>query len=331
MKAIQINKHGEPELLKLVDIAEPEVKEPTDVKIKLKAAGVNPIDTKLRSGFNPALTFPAVLGCDGAGIVEECGADVSRFKEGDEVYFFHGGLSDIQGNYAEYKVLNEHFLALKPRSLDFSQAAAAPLVLITAWEALFDRAHLEKDQTVLINAGAGGVGHVAIQLAKSVGATVCTTISSVEKANFVKELGADHIINYKEQEPVKVIMEQTDNKGVDIVMDNVGGNEIEASFPAIKHYGEMVSLLLPDKTVDWSVARIRNISFSLEVMLSPLLFDLKEAQCHQAWILEQCATLIDDGKLSIKISGALPLEQAAEAHKAIETGHSSGKIVLTID
>ncbi|MEM6999091.1 MAG: alcohol dehydrogenase catalytic domain-containing protein [Pseudomonadota bacterium] len=194
MKAVQLSEHGDTDLLKIVDVDEPEIKKPTDVKVKLKAAGVNPLDTKLRAGAYPILTFPAILGSDGAGIIEACGSDVSRFKEGDEVYFFSGGISSVQGNYAEYKVLNERFVTHKPKSIDFNHAAAAPLVLLTAWEALFDRAKLEKDETIFINAGAGGVGHIAIQLAKAIGAKVCTTISDNEKAKFVKVLGADFII-----------------------------------------------------------------------------------------------------------------------------------------
>ncbi len=330
MKAIQIPKHGEPELFEIVEVDEPVIENPTEIKVRLKAASINPIDTKVRSGLVPINVFPAILGCDGAGTVEACGSDVTRFKQGDEVYFFHGGVGDIPGNYSEYKVLDERFVALKPKSVDFIQAASAPLVLLTAWEALFDRCHLEKDQTVFINAGAGGVGHVAIQLAKHAGAKVCTTISNNEKALFVKELGADFIINYKKQDIVEAIMQWTDNKGVDVAMDNVGGATIQETFPAIRHYGEIVSLLQPDNTVDWSVARFRNIRFSMEVMLSPLLFDLKEAQIHQTEILEQCAKLIDDGKLSIHVSQVMPLEEAAKAHRQIEDGHTTGKIVLDI-
>jgi NADPH:quinone reductase len=330
MKAVQLTEHGEPELLKVVEVDEPKLKKPTDIKVKLKAAGINPVDTKLRVGAYPIITFPAILGCDGAGIVEECGASVTRFKQGDEVYFFSGGIASVQGNYAEYKVLNERFVAHKPKSIDFNQAAAAPLVLLTAWEALFDRARLEKDQTIFINAGAGGVGHVAIQLAKHIGAKVCTTISDNQKAIFVDELGADFIINYKNQNVAESILEWTGNEGVDVFLDNLGGPAIQEVLTAIKYYGDIVTLLQPDDSIDWSVARFRNLRLSFEVMLSPLLFDLKEAQNHQTWILEQCAKLIDDGKLKIHVSDALPLEEAAKAHSMIEKGHTTGKIVLEI-
>jgi len=330
MKVIQLEQHGEPDLLKIADVNTPEIENPTEIRVKLKAASVNPIDSKLRAGEYPIDTFPAILGCDAAGIVEQIGINVTRVNEGDEVYFFHGGIDGIQGNYAEYKVLDERFVALKPKSQNFTQAAAAPLILLTAWEALFDRAHLAKDKTVFINAGAGGVGHVAIQIAKQCGAQVCTTVSNEKKAAFVKDLGADFIINYKEQDLVEAIMEWTNNQGVEIAMDNVGGAAIQEIFPAICHCGELVTLLQPDNSIDWSVARFSNIRFSFEVMLSPLLFNLIDAQIHQTWILEQCAKIIDNGNLQIHVSDKLSLEEAAKAHRQIETGHTMGKIILNI-
>ena len=330
MRAIQISEHGSSDVLKLVEIDEPEITSPSEVKVKLKAAGVNPIDTKLRSGFYPETIapVPAVLGCDGSGIIEECGSKVSKFKQGDEVYFFHGGIKGIQGNYAEYIVLDERFVAAKATSQSFNEAAASPLVLLTAWEALFERTNLQAGQTVFINAGAGGVGHVAIQLAKYKGANVCTTISNQDKANFVKSLGADLIINYKEDNVEQAVLDWTNDEGVDIALDNIGGAETQKLFPIIKHYGDLVTLLIADKEIDWSLARLKNIRFSFEVMLSPLLFDLKQAQTHQTEILEQCSQIIDDGNIKIHISETLPLEQAAKAHQLIEEGSTKGKIVI---
>jgi len=274
--------------------------------------------------------LPAVLGCDGSGIVDAVGPEVSKFQTGDEVYFFHGGIGPIQGNYAEFRTIEERFLARKPASLNFTAAAAAPLALITAWEALYDRAQIKTGQNVFINAGAGGVGHLAIQLAKIAGAKVCTTASSEEKADFVRSLGADMVINYKEQDFVAAIMDWTDGKGVDVVMDNVGGEWIEKSFSAIAHYGNFVTLLQPDRETDWTVARQRNIGIHLEIMLSPLLFDLQDAQKHQTSILEECARYFDKGKLKIHISKSMPLAEAATAHADIETGTTTGKIVLTM-
>ena len=330
MHSILMIKAGTPDVLEYQEIETPEIKLDSELLIHIQAAGVNPLDTKLRQGLYPMDNLPAVLGCDGSGIVEAIGSEVSKFKVGDEVYFFHGGIGPIQGNYAEFRTIEERFVAHKPESLNFTEAAAAPLALITAWEALHDRVQIKAGQNVFINAGAGGVGHLAIQLAKIVGANVCTTISSDEKADFVRSLGADMTINYKEQNFVEAVLDWTDGNGVDIVMDNVGSKLIEASFPAIKHYGHFVTLLQPDKETDWTVARQRNIGIHLEIMLSPLLFGLKDAQKHQTFILEECARYFDAGKLKIHISKSMPLAEAATAHTDIETGTTTGKIVLTM-
>jgi NADPH2:quinone reductase len=186
MKAVLMTAAGEPEVLQLQEVPEPQIQNDTEILVRLQAAGVNPLDTKLRRrGTFYSDQMPAILGCDGAGVVEAVGANVQRFRVGDEVYFCGGGLGAKLGNYAEMAVVDEQFVAHKPTSLSFAEAAAAPLVLITAWEALYDRGRLEPGQRVLIHAGAGGVGHVAIQLAKLRGAEVCTTVSSQDKARLV--------------------------------------------------------------------------------------------------------------------------------------------------
>ena len=331
MKAIVMNETGGPEVLQLQEIPKPVISKPSEVLVKLKAAGINPVDAKFRRGMYPVNQFPAILGCDGAGVIEDTGTDALRYKPGDEVYFFHGGIGTGPGNYAEYIVLDENLVARKPASCDFIHAAALPLIFITAWEALHDRARIQSGQTVLIHAGAGGVGHVAIQVAKAAGAKVCTTISSEEKATFVKKLGADFIINYKQQDFVDAVMQWTDGKGVDVAMDNVGGHLIEATFPAVKHFGDIVTLLQVPDNMDWTVARQRNLRFSFEIMLTPLLFSLEEALRHQTRILEQCTTLVDEKCLHVHVSDVLSLEQAALAHQKIESGSTIGKIVLQIE
>ncbi len=212
MKAVLMTAAGSPEVLQIQEVVNPAVPVGnTKLLIRLVAAGVNPIDTKLRSRgtFYPEL-MPAILGCDGAGIVEAVGAGVQRFRPGDAVYFCYGGLGAGFGNYAEYTVIDERFVAPKPTSVSFAEAAAAPLVLITAWEALYERGRLEPGERVLIHGGAGGVGHVAIQLAKLKGAAVSTTVSSPEKANFVKQLGADEVIFYKQTDFVQAALNWTD-------------------------------------------------------------------------------------------------------------------------
>ena len=322
---------GNPEVLQLQEVPDPAIQKDTEILVRLHAAGINPIDTKLRSrGTFYADQMPAILGCDGAGVVEAVGSGVQRFQVGDEVYFCQGGLGANIGNYAELIVVDERFIARKPASLSFAEAAAAPLVLITAWESLYDRGYLEAGQRVLIHAGAGGVGHVAIQLAKLQGADVCTTVSSEEKADFVRQVGADYPILYKQTDFVKATLDWSEGKGVDLAFDTVGGEIFSQTFPVVKLYGDIVTILEPDAKTNWKTARMRNLRISLELMLTPLLQGIVEEQQAQAKILEQCALLIDGGKLKINISQTFPLEEAAAAHQLLESGSMTGKIVLIV-
>lgn len=332
VKAVLMTAAGAPDVLQWQDIPTPQIQQPTELLIRLKAAGINPIDTKLRGRgtFYPD-QMPAILGCDGAGIVEAVGSGVERFKVGDEVYFCQGGLGGPTGNYAEFTVVDERFVARKPVSLTFAEAAAAPLVLITAWEALFDRCQFQAGQRVLIHAGAGGVGHVAIQLAVLKGAQVCTTVGSESKANFVRQLGAELAILYRETDFVQAVLDWTDGEGVDIALDTVGGANFYQSLEAVKVYGEAVSILEFDaKQANWKTARMRNLRVSQELMLTPMLQGLVAAQQHQADILEQCARLFDQGQLKVCLHRTFPLAEAAEAHRLLEAGSMTGKLVLTI-
>ncbi|MCU0547542.1 MAG: zinc-dependent alcohol dehydrogenase family protein [Oscillatoriaceae cyanobacterium Prado104] len=332
MKAISHLTPGSPEVLQLQDIPAPTIQKGTDVLVRLRAAGVNPIDTKLRSRgtFYPEQT-PHVLGCDGAGAIEAVGAGVRDFQVGDEVFFCNGGLGGPNGTYAELAVVDERFIAKKPSSLSFVEAAAAPLVLITAWESLYDRARLQAGQKVLVQAGAGGVGHVAVQLAKLQGAEVCTTVSSETKAEFVRQLGADRVILYKNTDVAAEVLAWTEGEGVDIGFDTVGGETFYKTIPTVKIYGDLVTILEPDPALgNLKTARTRNLRISLELMLTPLLQNLVQEQQQQAKILQQCARLCDRNLLKIHVSQTFPLAEAAAAHKLLETGSVTGKIVLLI-
>ena len=332
MKAIAFEIPGSPEVLRLVDIPAPTIQKETEVLVQLRAAGINPIDTKLRARgtFYPE-KIPHVLGCDGAGVVEAVGAAVQGFQVGDEVFFCNGGLGGPIGTYAELAVVDERFLAKKPASLSFAEAAAAPLILITAWESLYDRGRLQAGQKVLIQAGAGGVGHVAIQLAKLQGAEVCTTVSSEFKAEFVRQLGADSVIFYKNTDVVEEVLAWTGGEGVDLAFDTVGGETFYKTIPAVKIYGDLVTILEPDPALgNLKTARARNLRISLELMLTPMLQGLVEEQKQQAHILQQCARLCDRNLLKIHVSQTFPLEQAQAAHELLEAGSVTGKIVLLI-
>jgi NADPH2:quinone reductase len=332
MKAIHMTAAGPAqEVLKVVEIPEPPIVTPSQIKVRLRAAGINPVDTKLRSrGVLYPEALPAILGCDGTGIVSETGDSVTRFQPGDAVWFCHGGLGGAPGNYAEYTVLDESEAEIKPARLDFEEAAALPLVLITAWEALFDRARLVEGQTALIHGGAGGVGHVAIQLAKSAGARVATTVSTPGKADFARQLGADKTILYNEEDVTAAVMEWTAGRGVDVVLDTVGGNTFRNSLDLACVYGQVVTLLDPGNDFSWGTARSKNLGIHFTLMLTPMLQDLPDARKHQGDILNRCAELIDSGKLKPVVSMTLPLADAARAHALIEAGHVQGKIVLTV-
>lgn len=328
MQAVIMTAIGSPKVLQLTDLPEPEIKNATDVKVRLYAAGVNPIDTKIRrNGLLGNQPLPAVLGCDGAGEVVEIGAAVDKFRVGDRVWFINGGLGQDPGCYAQYSVVDQRWLALMPESSDYATAAAGPLVLITAWEALFDRGGLQAGQTVLIHAGAGGVGHVAIQLAKLQGAKVITTVGDQLKADFVHALGADVIINYTSQDFVSVVNSVTQGQGVDLVFDTVGAEVFKQSIAATKHFGRLITLLDPGEQ-DFKEARLRNLLIGFELMLTPMLRKLDAAREKQIPILQQCAKWIDQGELIIHLAKTLPLQQAMIAHQLLETGHVSGKIVL---
>jgi NADPH2:quinone reductase len=336
MRAMVIREVGSPDVFQLEDAVKPEISGENQILVRVMAAGVNPVDTKLRGkGLYFPDALPAILGCDGAGIVESVGSSVTRFQPGDHIYYCFGGLGKkigdcSLGNYAEYAVVEEAYAAIKPDCLGFDEAAAAPLVLITAWEALFDRACIESGQRVMIHAGAGGVGHVAIQLAKIAGCEVATTVSSDEKAEFVRELGADLVINYKHEDVTEALLKWTDGAGVDVAFDTVGGAAFNQLVPAMAHYGDLVTILQVPDDVDWKSLRLKNVRISQELMLTPMVYDLIDAAEHQGDILDQCAQLFDEKMLSIFVSDVLPLEDAAKAHTMIEAGSTTGKIVLDI-
>ncbi len=329
MRSIVMSRIGGPEVLVEMDVETPRPG-PGEVLVRVMAAGVNPIDTKLRARGLYFGEPPAILGCDGAGIVVKVGEGVSRFSEGDAVYYCFGGLGQASGNYAEYASVPEAFVARKPERLDFTEAAAAPLVLITAWEALFDRARMRAGQRVFVQAGAGGVGHVAVQLARIAGCCVATSVGDEAKAQLAEELGAECIIRYRERDVAEALLEWTHGEGVDIALDVVGGPAFAGLAPAIRVYGDLVTLLqVPDDT-DWKTLRMRNIRISQELMLTPMVLGLEQAARHHGKILAQCAEWFDDGRLRIELADVLPLAEAAEAHRRIEAGHMRGKLVLQV-
>lgn len=332
MKAILMTTAGGPSALAQYDIEKPEIPSPHHMRVKLAAAGVNPLDAKLRAKpiYYPD-KLPAILGCDGAGTVEKTGSAVTRFKVGDTVFFNNGGIGDEPGCYAEYTTVHEEYCAATPANAGLQDIAGLPLVLITAWEALVERANLQAGQTILIHGGTGGVGHIALQLAKHLGARVAVTVSDDKKEGLAQGLEADKIVRYKEMDFVVDVEEWSGGKGVDVVLDTIGGDVFLRSMKVTRIGGKIVTLLsTPMSLEDTQLARLRNLSICYELMLTPQVMKQHEERIRQRKILEQGAQLVEAGKLGVLVSYALPMHEAAEAHRLIEKGGVLGKIILTM-
>jgi NADPH:quinone reductase-like Zn-dependent oxidoreductase len=309
MWAIQQQAWGGPEQLRRVEVERP-VPLPTEVLVRVKAAGINPVDVFTREGkaYNRALTLPHIPGWDVAGVVEAVGYGVTRFKVGDEV-FGMPWFPRAASAYAEYIVAPSRHLALKPSHLEFTDAAALPLAGLTAWQTLVDVANVSAGMRVLINAGAGGVGHLAIQIAKSLGAHVIAT-ARPEKHAFCAELGADEVIDYTRAPVASVI------SGVDVVLELVGGETCLAMLRTLRRGGLLISA-----QAAWAPS-LFNEAESLGVRASGYLV---EPDGHG---LEALAALVNTGELKPHVQTVLPLADAAEAQQIVASRRVAGKVVL---
>lgn len=329
MKAQVINQFGNTSVMNTVEMPKPAIKAGY-VLVKVHATSVNPIDFKLRSGTFPQLApdFPAVLHGDFAGVIEEVGAGVDDFKIGEEVFGCAGGVKGEGGALAEYMLADAHLIAKKPTSLTMLEAAALPLVSITAWESLFEKVTLSPGQKVLIHAGTGGVGHVAIQLAKWAGAQVYTTVSSAEKAELAKSLGAIEAINYRSESVQEYVDRLTQGKGFDVILDTIGGDNIDKSLMAVALYGNIITIL-SHSSHDLSPLFSKSASLHVVFMLLPML-------CHQqrkrhGEILNKIAAIADKGMLKPLIDPRrFSFAEAGQAHALLESGKAIGKVVIDI-
>lgn len=333
MKAVLMTQAGDASVLQLNEVTKPDLPSAHHVRVRLAAAGINPLDTKLRAKtvYHPD-KLPAILGCDGAGLIDAIGSQVTRFKAGDAVYFCNGGIGDEPGCYAEYTTLHEDYCAMSPANIPLQDAAALPLVCITAWEALFERVNLQPGQTILIHAAAGGVGHIAVQLAHHLGARIAITVSDTKKAGLAHALGAEKIISYKAHDFVEETLNWTNGLGADVVFDTVGGDTFLRSLQAARVGGKIVSLLSTALSLaDTQLARLRNLSLCYELMLTPQLLNLHEERLRQRKILDSCTARIEAGELGVLVTHRFALAHTAEAHRLIEAGSITGKIILTMD
>ena len=332
MKAFIIDKYGKADVVRLADVPEPALQD-DDVLVEIHAASINPLDLKIRSGeFKLLLPYrmPLIMGNDCSGVVIGVGAGVKQFKVGDEVYARPH--QDRIGTFAERIVIREDALALKPRTLSMEEAAAIPLVGLTAWQALVEKGQLKKGQKVLIHAGSGGVGTFAIQLARHLGATVATTASAAN-ADMLKRLGADIVIDYKTDDFSTAL------QNVDLVLDTQGGETLKKSLAVLKPGGKVIGIAGPPDPdfADASGAAwffklifrllsygVRSAAKRRDVSYSFLFMRADGAQ------LGKIAALIDAGAIRPIIDRVVPFAEAKEALAYAETGRVKGKVVISM-
>jgi NADPH:quinone reductase-like Zn-dependent oxidoreductase len=332
MKAFVVSRYGKGNVVKAVERPEPELRD-DDVLVQIHAASVNPLDLKIRNGeLKPILPYklPLVLGNDLAGVVIEVGPNVQRFKPGDEV--FAKPDKDRIGAFAELIAINENDVAKKPHELDMEQAAAVPLVGLTAWQALIEKAKLQAGQKVLIHAGSGGLGTIAIQLAKHLGATVATTTSTAN-VPWVKSLGADVVIDYKNNDFESIL------RDYDVVLDTQGGKTLERSLSVLRPGGKLISVAGPPEPdfarefgLSWPLIHaMRLLSFQIRrkakrrgVTYSFLFMEASGSQLHEL------GSLIDSGAVRPVIDRVFPFQSTAEALAYVEKGRAKGKVVVRI-
>jgi NADPH2:quinone reductase len=313
--------------LELVDIPRPRPAG-TEVLVRIAASGLNPLDTKIRAGAaaHAKHPVPLILGIDMAGTVVEVGNQASDFKVGDEVYGMTGGVGGIQGSLAQFAVVDPDLLSLKPRNLTMREAAALPLAFITAYSGIVDRAKLQAGETVLVQGGAGGVGHIAVQLAVALGGEVFATIN-LRNRHLIEEYGAVPI-DYIAQTVQQYVDEHTQGQGFDLVVDTVGGATLDASFVAVKRFGHVVSAL------GWGTHALAPLSFkeasySGIFTLEPLLSS--NARAHHGVVLREATRLVEARRLFPRLDPRqFEMRSAEAAYGAITSGVASGKIVVNV-
>jgi NADPH:quinone reductase-like Zn-dependent oxidoreductase len=332
MKAFLIDRYAKGAALRLGEVPEPALRE-NDVLIQIQATSVNPLDAKIRDGeFKLILPYrlPLILGNDAAGVVVRVGSKVRGFKPGDEVYARPA--KDRIGTFAEFIAMNEADVAAKPKNLTMEEASSMPLVALTAWQALVERAKLKKGQKVLIHAGSGGVGALAIQLAKHIGATVATTTSTAN-VDLVRGLGADVVVDYKKDDFENVL------QGYDVVLNSLGKDTLEKSLRVLKPGGKLISISGPP---DPEFARENGSGWLLRQVMGLLSFGIrrksKRLGVSYSFLfmkpsgdqLGQIAALIEAGAIRPVIDRVFPFDKTNEALAYVETGRAKGKVVIAV-
>lgn len=326
MKAMIIKTLGDTDVFELADKPTPQIKQ-GHLLVAVKATSVNPLDTMLRSTHTPwSDNLPEILHGDVAGIVTAVGEGVNRFKVGDEVYGCAGGIAGVNGALAEFMLVDETLMAIKPKTLTMKQAAVLPLVSITAWEALHDKLKIKQGDNVLIHGATGGVGHIAIQLAKHFGATVSATTLS-NNYTLAKTIGADHIIDASTTSVSQYVNDLTQGQGFDAIFDTIAGEHIQKSFEAAKFNGAVATTLPVDDVLQ---VALKSLSFHSILMLIPLVHGINRASHGQ--ILTVIAELVDKGLIRPLLDNSdFSIWEVAKAHQHLQSGQAVGKIGLTIN
>ncbi len=321
-----INTYGEHAEFEAAEVQTPEVRA-GNVLVKIAASSVNTVDTMIRKmGKELPLSpdTPAILGMDFAGTVEEIGDGVADYSVGDEVYGCAGGLADLPGTLAEYMVADKYLISIKPKNLSMREAAALPLVAITAYEGLI-RAGIQQGQKVLVHGGSGGVGHVALQLAKHFGAEVYSTGGGEKQLALIEQLGAT-AINYKTETVEQYVEKYTNGAGFDLVFDSVGGANMVNSFSAAALNGQIASTVSLCE-LDLSLAHFKGLSLHVVFMLIPMLHNFKREK--HAEILANLTRIVESGGLKpVLDEKRFSLEKAGQAHARLESGQAMGKVVI---
>lgn len=312
---------------KIADLARPSP-QAGQILVRIKAAALNPLDLKIRAGeaAHARHPLPAILGIDMAGIVETVGPGVEGFRPGDEVYGMTGGVGGLQGSLAEFAAVDADLVALKPRNLSMREAAALPLIAITAWEGLAERTQVKAGQKVLVIGGGGGVGHIAVQMAAAAGAQVFA-VDGGSRAEYIRSIGATPIDHAKETTE-DYVARYTDGKGFDIVYDTIGGKGLDAAFQAVAKFGHVVTSL------GWGTHSLAPLSFkgatySGVFTLAPLLTG--EDRAHHGEILKQVASRVEAGSLMPNLDRRqFSLGDVDEAYRLLESRQAEGKVVVDI-
>jgi NADPH:quinone reductase-like Zn-dependent oxidoreductase len=306
MKAVRIHSFGGPDVLRFEDAPRPEPAT-RQVLVRVHAAGVNPVDWKIREGKLGQIPLPSIMGSDFSGEIEALGPDVVEFRVGEMVF---GSVADESGSYAQYALAPISHIVEKPKQIDHTTAAAIPVPAMTAWQALFDEAKLEPGQRVLIHAASGGVGNFAVQFAKWKGAHVIGTASG-SNADLVRSLGADEFIDYRSTRFEDAV------RDVDVVFDTIGGDTQERSWKVLKKGGVLVSIVQPPSEQSAKAHNVRGI------------FMREDATRNEEVI--QISKLVANGQVKVNVETILPLTEARKAQDLSQTGHARGKIVLKME